>query len=120
MRIDLRKIIDQYDLPVTKVCKTLFPEKMYPMNSTRRVLKGSQDLNSEQIYRLAKDFNITIDQIFNHTWLVTKLGSGVTQYSKSGIRITQIENGSLFAEYRGVKTQVSGTLLEIENKLILQ
>lgn len=73
--VDLKRIIDSFDLDKTEIANELFPDIKYPSLALNRIINNEAKLDSDQLYKLAAMLDIEVGSLYNKAW---KLSSGET------------------------------------------
>lgn len=74
--IDLKKIVEKYELNVLELSKQLFPDNQYPRLALNRVIKGKALLDSNQLSKLALICNIPVSDLYDGSEWKSKCKKG--------------------------------------------
>lgn len=64
MKIDLKQLFTEVDVNIDEMAELLFPKNNYPRAALNRIFTGDSLLNSDQIYRIAKFFDIEVSVLY--------------------------------------------------------
>lgn len=64
MKIDVKKLFNDYGLDVESSARKLFPRNNYPVKALSRVFKKQALLNSKQMFILADILNLTVSELY--------------------------------------------------------
>ena len=66
-QLNIKTLIEVYDLKAKDVAKVLFPCNEYPMNALNRIIKKDIPINSKQISDLAAYIGVPVGDLFRYT-----------------------------------------------------
>lgn len=106
MKINLGKIINQYDLNKSDLADLLFPTLKHPKFALYRIIRGEGDLSSDQIEKLASILGKPIDNLFEKVgWQFSSKGEKHIFKKNGFIAELQSSSGSTVIFLNGKKVQ---------------
>jgi len=64
MKVNVKKIFNDYRLDVEVEARKLFPKNTYPVKALSRVFKNQALLNSTQLYILAESIGVSVSELY--------------------------------------------------------
>lgn len=61
---DIKKVIEDYNIDITKLATVLYPLAKYKKQAFDRVLRGESFLDVNQLYKLAEYLSINVSDLF--------------------------------------------------------
>ena len=62
--LDIKKILETYNISAKDAANIMFPNNDYPMNALNRILKGDSQVNCRQIAALAAYIGVPVGDLF--------------------------------------------------------
>lgn len=84
--IDLKDLVERFDIPLKSLAVELFPDNVHPMAALKRAIAGESVITADQVSKLADLLAVDVNFLYSEKGWEGEYQNGVHVFTKNGFK----------------------------------